>query len=425
MIKFSGLSLLAGAAVALGVSIGGCSSSSNNSSSGPLSAAGESCSRTADCGSGLVCVENTCVAKGTTTINDAGVVIGADGGVVVVDSGTVVPEAAPPRLSAIGESCLTAADCAQGLTCIPSSPYGGGGICDVSSFGLTPTGKSCTGECNAPADCCELPLNSSVNGTPVHNCQDILTVVLNNDTSACAASPAPASSIGVGCFLYSTYCAQNCSTNWSCTANQCSYKGTCSNSGVAFNGCPAVTRTGHGLPSTCNTQSNTCAAPTTVGVCNADTDCEGKATNDTGITCHGNNCTCFKQGCYVKCGSDLDCHTGYSCNTTTKLCTENAACSTDADCALSTNVSNAKCSMGTCKVPCTNDHQCSGSGQVNNNYLSGFGGQVCGSDGFCAELGCSSDADCQNAGTPGTVHFLCVTPTTTPAVPGVQSAITN
>lgn len=431
MTKFSGIACLAGAAMAIGVSLGGCSSSSGSPVAVP-SAAGESCARTADCGSGLVCIGDTCVAKGTTL--DAGgsmtTVTPDSGAAAAMDAGTPVPEAAPPRLGSIGESCLTQADCTQGLACVPFSPYGGGGVCDLGSYGLTPSGKTCSGECNAATDCCQLPLNTTVGATSVKNCQDILTLVLSNDAAVCTASPAPAASsaVGVGCFLYATYCSATCA-NWSCTSNQCVYNAGCQNSGVELNGCPSVTRTGRSLNApVCDTTAHTCKPTPTLGVCNMDSDCDGKGTNDAAGTCRGGDCTCYQQGCYFSCTSDLNCHQGYSCNAATKLCTLNAKCSLDADCAASTEVANAKCSMGACKVPCTDDHQCGGSGAFTSPYLSAFGGEVCGADGFCDPIGCQGDSDCQNsASNPGgnAVHLFCATPPVSPATTVVTSAVTN
>jgi hypothetical protein len=176
MIKFSGITFFAGAVVAVAATLGGCGSSSSSAPNTAIGALGESCTRTADCSSGLVCIEDTCVAKGTT-INDAGVIIGADGGIVVApdagsapDSGIPV-EAAPPHLGVIGDNCSTTLDCGPGLSCVSTSPYGyGGGTCDVTNFGIVPSGKTCSGECNTGADCCELPLNVTIGAVAIHTC---------------------------------------------------------------------------------------------------------------------------------------------------------------------------------------------------------------------------------------------------------------
>jgi hypothetical protein len=444
MMKISGYAFFAGAAIAVAAAMGGCSSSSSSPGSA-LSADGESCSRSSDCGSGLVCIQDTCVTKGTV-INDAGQVIGVDGGVVAppVPDGSVVvttpdgsvvivpAEAAPPpRLSAQGEYCMTASDCATGLICVPNSPvYGGSGVCDLATFGLTPSGKTCSGECNMAADCCQLPIGTSVGNTAVKTCEDILNVVLTGNTTQCTQAPSPTSAVGIGCFLYSTYCS-SCATGstWACTKSQCVYNASCQNSGVELNGCPSMTRTGRALNTNCDVPSNTCKPAAVAGACvSMDSECDTKPTSDTSYTCRGGDCTCYQTGCYLKCSSDLNCRQGYNCNTTTKLCTQTAGCSTNADCAASTAVVTAQCVTGQCKIPCATDHQCSSSGLIKSQFAASFGGQVCGADHFCATLGCANDTDCQNSGSnPGgnTVHLFCVTPPAATTTPVFQSAITN
>jgi hypothetical protein len=438
MIKITGITLFVGAALAAASALGGCSSSSSSPGLA-VSAEGESCTRTSDCANDLACIANTCLAKGST-VSDGGVIIGPDGGVMTPpqngpDSGPApVPEAAaPPRVSALGEGCQVTADCAGGLVCIPSSPYGGPGICDLASYGLTPTGKTCSGECNTGADCCELPTNvGTIGTTAVHTCQDILTAVLLGNMTQCTQSPTAALAVGIGCFYYATYCSTCAANNiWSCTNNQCVYNHSCQNSGNVLNGCPSETRTNHATPTTnCDTMSNTCKAAAQVGTCSADADCDGKLTNDNvALTCRGGDCTCYQQACYVKCAGDLDCRQGYHCDAAaTKLCVQNTTCSTDADCTVSTGSANAKCSMGTCKTTCKSDHDCGASGAIHNAFVNNFAGEVCGADGFCDPLGCSGDSDCQNAGSnPGgsALHLFCVTKATTPGAPVVQSAITN
>jgi hypothetical protein len=66
-----------------------------------------------------------------------------------------------------------------------------------------------------------------------------------------------------------------------------------------------------------------------------------------------------------------------------------------------------------CKLPCQSDQDCSPSG------LSGsvFTGTVCGADGFCGAIGCTSDAECSLAiagatsgTTVGSVKMFCAAP---------------
>jgi hypothetical protein len=132
-------------------------------------------------------------------------------------------------------------------------------------------------------------------------------------------------------------------------------------------------------------------------------------------------------GCYFSCASTLDCPQGYGCDTATKLCKPNGTCGSDAQCAAQTGIVNAKCVSGSCKEPCTTDHDCSGSGLVPSG--TGYGGKICGSDGFCQEVGCTTDADCQEFShnmNPGssTLNYFCATPPAPPP-PTPISAITN
>jgi len=164
--------------------VAACSSSSNEPAG---SALGESCARTADCQSGLACLANVCSAGGSHVAVDGG---GSDGAAVDVASAadTESPDANvsrsadasdDQRLGQIGEVCQTTRDCAVGLGCVVSS--GGASVCDLLSYGLMPSNKTCTGECSAAADCCALPPGLGLSGlddaglyVTVSNCQDIL-----------------------------------------------------------------------------------------------------------------------------------------------------------------------------------------------------------------------------------------------------------
>ncbi len=408
----------------------GCSSSS--SAPPALGGAGESCTKTADCGSGLVCIADVCGVKGAPGVAamDGGVVFSPDAAVVVpppVDAGGAAPEAAPPpRVSDLGESCSSTSDCGAGLVCVPAVS-GGGATCDVASYGLKPTGKTCSGECLTGADCCELP-QSVVIGAKT--CQDLLAALSGNTTQC--ASAVLGSDVDTKCFIYATYCAACATSNvWSCTSNQCVYSASCQNSGLEADGCPDRTRTGRSLSPFCDPATSKCQSSPR-GICNTASDCDGKGTSDSAGTCRGGDCTCYQGGCYLACASTLDCAQGYACNTTSKLCTQNGACSSDAECASQTGVVNAKCVSGACKLPCTSDRQCGGSGLAAGaaSDAGGFLGKVCGSDGFCDDLGCATDGDCQELGSnmnpsSNPVNFFCVTPLATTPTPAPASAITN
>jgi hypothetical protein len=412
----------------------GCSSTSGSPPLA-LSAEGESCARTADCVSGLVCIGETCVTKGSSgpVALDGGVVFAREASAPAAAAGVeggASDAATPSPASGRGEACSGTNDCGAGLVCVASAS-GVGGTCDVASYGLAASGKTCSGECATGADCCELPLGTSVGTVAVRTCQDILTVVLGGSATQCA-SATPSSDVGVGCFLYATYCSTCAARNvWSCSGGQCVYGGTCQSSGVQLGGCPGATRTGRPLSSFCDTAAGKCQA-VALGVCNVSGDCEQKASSDGAGTCRGGDCTCYEGSCYIACASTLDCAQGYACNTATKLCTQGGTCSSDAQCAVQLGVLNAKCVGGGCKVSCTSDRQCSGSGLLPgpSGDAGSFGGKVCGGDGFCQDLGCATDADCQERNhnmnpDASTVNYFCVTPPAAPVAPVLASAITD
>jgi hypothetical protein len=401
-------------ALGLGGAAAGCGSSNSSGTAGG-SAEGQSCTKTDDCQSMLVCLANTCV-KGPSL---------ADASVSSGDTGGGGPDVAPPlRLSQIGEACQRTGDCAPGLDCVVST--NGGTVCDIVSYKLPSGNKTCSGECASAADCCELPVNVSLetitdagifNFVQVHNCQDVLQAVLGGDPAVCNGAPTIGSTIAIGCFYYQTYC--KCSANtWACTNNKCVYTASCQSS-VAndLGGCPTATRASAGLSSVCDLPGNKCHSAG--GGCAMDSDCDGKSVSDVvGATCRGGDCACYQNACYLKCVQDLDCQSGSSCDTaTTKLCVP-ATCMTDGDCVAQLNQARAKCNAGACKIPCTIDHDCSPSGDVGQLP---FNGKVCAATGFCEPIGCTSDANCPPA--PGTgVRQFCVAPTT---MTTVHSAITN
>jgi len=445
----------------------GCSS---KSASLVGSGEGESCTRSSDCASPLVCVDLVCVAKGTTPSMDASTggdtsaaskdtgapgdsttvppgdtgTTGVDSGQpgdgssvtdtgTIVDTGTAPPPPAPDAgsgtggSSLLGQACNSTSNCNTGLVCEPRPGAAAGGICDLASYGITPTGMTCTGQCSTAADCCELPVGISLRAPNnvsynIHQCEDILQNILGGSATVCANQPAPGSATGIGCFYYNTYC--NCGPNtWSCTANECTYTEACNlNQANQFGGCATQTRTGAPLVSTCDTTANVCQLVTTG--CATDADCtDGVAVADTaGATCRGGDCTCYNQGCYLKCAQDLDCQQGYSCDTTTKLCETAAACSTNGECAVKLTNVDAVCNGGACQLPCMSDHDCSPSGAV--PVLGAFNGTVCGAGNVCVPVGCTSNSDCP-APSNG-VQELCVTPPAGGSSTGaVHSALTN
>ncbi len=432
----SSLATLAAAVAALGVSIAACGTTNNNAVE-HSSALGESCLTTADCSSG-VCVANTCVAATSAGDGGAGTSSGgsdsggtssgmgtSSGGSSGGSSGAVVPEAAPPHLGARGDACSATSDCGPSLSCIYTGA--GVGFCDLASYnlGAAATGKTCTGECNTAADCCDLPVDVVIGGVEYHHCNDIQNQVIGGAGCPIAPDTTP---LGIGCFYFNTYCG-SCGSAWACTANECVYNTPCTASGLGIGGCPDETRTGRPLLTTCSAQGVCGGAG--AGGCTAASDCAGRPytpfTGEAAGTCRApgatgaNDCVCQSGTCYLGCNKDLDCATGYTCDTTSHLCKVAGACQTDAQCAVSKGNVLSKCMSGTCTSPCQTDHDCSRYSGV----VSSFNGNVC-NNGVCQVLGCTMDSDCNitSAGNPDAVHLFCIAQASGAAAAEV-SAITN
>jgi hypothetical protein len=366
-----------------------------------LSGLGESCGRTADCEATLVCIQQTCVQEGTG--NDAGPPPG-------------------PRLGQRGESCQTVSDCAATLTCVLRS-NAAGGVCDVADYGLTPTGKSCVGECAAAEDCSELPPTgvSFVHPTSgitsvARSCADIVAA-LGGALTVCTPAPAATSLLNPLCFYHATYC--NPAANvWACEMNRCMYTAGCqAASGVnMINGCPSTVRTGRTHP-TCDAALSRCQTPA-ASQCTTDASCVGLTVAELDDTCSANECACVQGACYRKCNEELDCPSRYKCDMTEEVCIQETSCTTNAECVATLNEVKAECREGKCVEPCATDHECSGSGLVTGGGA--FANRVCSDKNICEPLGCNSHNECGS----GTARVFCVTPTTA-TVPTYRSALTD
>src|SRR5262249_37898944 len=153
--------------------------------------------------------------------------------------------------------------------------------------------------------------------------------------------------------------------------------------------------------------------------CTTANDCETNPVyDDPSDNCSADECTCLDKKCYRKCGSDLDCAAHYACDSKTKVCTPSSGCASDAACAAQLNDVTAVCKNAKCVIPCTTDHQCSGSGATGG---SAFTARVCGSDHTCQPLGCASDDECTSS---SGLHTFCID-IPMPAAGAVRSAITD
>ena len=446
---------LIGAATLAAALLVGCG---DNDAKPVSSKKGESCVRTADCSGGLICIANVCysmapVASGgaagqsSTPPPPVGPVLGGEGEsctsrrdcadplacfnqrcAASPDMGAGgAPSASPAQLGDRGETCRVNADCAATLVCVPSTLTGGVGVCDVTNFGIAPTGMTCGGECKLPTDCCQLP-TAEQQDEGIKSCPD-LTALLKTLAVDCTTVQVVGSNAEHLCFLDATYCAGCTATTWKCTASACVYNVGCTVAAGTYGpaGCPLYTRLGHAVPA-CNAKALKCTG--TPAGCTTDASCATLPVADSASAdiCSAGECTCYSgdHQCYRKCARDLDCATGKVCDKTSKLCVPDTVCTKDEQCAEAKGSLDYKCDMTTnqCARACTADSDCSGTGHVVNGISEGaaFNNMVC-TAGFCASVAgdCEDDSQC---GAVNGYKTFCVDRTTA-TTGSVSSAITN
>jgi len=394
-----------------------------------LSKSGESCTKRADCETGLGCFGGVCaLTQPAPAQADAAIIY------VTVDAGAPVPT--NPVLGGRGETCTKSADCAVGLICLPGGDSTSLGVCDKANYGLQTGTKVCGAECMKDLDCMELPVGTTGTaldgGTTAYNsCADLVKVLTLSSTTAATCADVPA--VARECFLYKTYCdTVTLPLPWTCTTTgRCTYNRNCTVSTETLNGCPAQTRTGGAVPA-CNATSNKCADAVVAAGCVQSDDCITRGTSDGAGPCVSGECVCIaEQGtCYRKCNADLDCRQGYTCDLTKQVCTPAGECTTDAYCAVASSNVTAMCVIptgatgGSCKIPCKIDQDCSPSGGLSTSSTSAFNGTVCGADGYCGGIGCTSDAECSVDMDGTKVKTFCTAPVVS-AVVEYASAITD
>ena len=430
------MSLIGAASLSLAL-LAGCGDDDAKPAS---SGVGQSCVRTADCDEGLSCIANVCYKNapptggegGDNTVTPPGPVLGGEGESCTSrrdctdglgcfnnrctatdtsgDAGATGNPGTGITLGARGESCRVNGDCTKGLVCVPSTTNTGTGVCDISDFGIEPTGKSCTGECLTAADCCQLPINAHT--ATITSCEDIADAIKVGAVDCDAPATAPAANL---CFLQATYC--ECAKNtWACTDNSCVYNTACvvAAGQDTLTGCPSYSRNRSlvGLGLTCNADALKCIGATAPAGCTTDKSCDGKPVVDRlGDVCGAGECTCYagSKQCYKKCARDIDCGANQVCDTAkTKLCVPNGDCSNDTQCALANHSVDFKCNSGTCARACKVDRDCSPAGSGQNLFPNQFNGQVCGADGFCALITSSCDENTQCPLAVGGLKSFCV-----------------
>jgi hypothetical protein len=461
-------------ALCLSAAVVACSGDDDDDNQAPAaqtpSDLGQSCTRTADCKSFLVCIDQVCEKKGTVSNAGAGnegtggstggtsptggkggssckggsygsggslpaPVLGGEGesctraadcqaGLRCFNQrctlgeesgvggeggmGPVTPPA--PKLGERGETCAVSSDCAGGLACLPASTFGVG-VCTVVEAGITPSGNDCAAECKDAADCCQLP-QSVLTSLGIKSCADLDVVLADVDCTNPGASASQ-------CFARDVYC--NCAKDtWDCTNGLCTYINTCENSGFATNGCPTVSRSGKGLVSNCN--DGHCQLAAVDPTCSSDSDCDGKGVADDPYDkCSAGECTCYKAAhlCYRKCAVDIDCAPGNVCEAKTHVCQPGPECSTDVECQTAHKNVNSRCDVadGVCKLMCATDLDC-------NTSLLGALTQVCNADHVCEEIGCTQDSECMSTTSPSVQMFCTPKLTAAESAGGPSSAIT-
>lgn len=441
------MSLIGAASMAVAL-LAGCG---DDDSKLRTSGAGQSCVRTSDCDSGLSCIANVCYQTAPSGAGEGGgtsTPLPTKGGTgescnsrldcaeglgcfnnrctKSADTGDAGSGNSGVTLGSRGETCRVNGDCDSDLVCVPSSNLAGTGTCDLKSFGLEPTGKSCTGECLEAADCCQLPI--ALHTLAIQSCKDIDDAITAGAIDCAAPATATASAY---CFEQATYCGA-CKNVWSCDADRhaCVYKPKCTvAAGMdAPGGCPSTTRLRNTFALTCNPTSLTCTGATAAAGCTSDAKCLGQPVFDSlGIdVCTEGECTCYagNKQCYRICNRDIDCGAGLVCDNGkdgSNLCVPAPTCSTDTQCAVANSNLAWKCNEGTCAQACASDRDCSATG-LNQQP---FTGRVCGANGFCATINGTCDEATQCAPlTVGGLKPFCVD-TAGVAAGGVKSAITE
>jgi len=297
--------------------------------------AGESCTRRDDCGAGLRCVSQVCVASpdgGTTgvtsTSGEGGAcsaraqcapgLLCADGTCIAASGGLE----ANGRSSGVGESCRATSDCMGDLACMT-------GLCARVAISLDRTDKQCHRiECAQDADCCEAFVPDANCAAYQQNCETD-PVFCNTYRSLCECSRRCEEELCV-------VAAPGCEDDGECTSQQTPFcvEGSCRQ-------------------------------------CQSDGNCPGEGTQ------------CVQGVCMAGCTLDEQCPALHECKA--GECVE-VGCATDRECVFLTGDVASICdTSGMCRTPCVRDVDC---GDQTEHF------QVC-TAGQCTFVGCENDAECR------------------------------
>jgi len=187
----------------------------------------------------------------------------------------------------------------------------------------------------------------------------------------------------------------------------------------------------------CDTQRGTCDFECTSdqacgsgSLCSCDGRCEGGNNGSGGSVTCDRNATLLQGAAARSCASNGDCAKGLTCDSTTHACVVGATCAADADCPAGARCSGGKCAAKTC----ASDADCGGpTCDVNAGTCAVVAPRACEFDDQCPDgsrcdeathacrYDCSSDANCAS-GQACDCMGACVTPGTTPTVPGDRAA---
>lgn len=275
---------------------------------------------------------------GTSGSGGTGAEAGAPAGVVEHDN----------LHSRRGAGCTVKNDCAEGLSCIR-------GVCEPTSFGLSPSAKECVQiDCSTSADCC-----GKLSATVPDKCRG-RAGLCSPTLPGCVAEPCSRSRDCAGGAVCTGRCAVSsgeCSGNVDCLANKC-LGGQCS---LDFTSCSSDAQCAANV---CTGGKCACANPSYEPknpVC-SDEECDGLCL----WACEDSRCVIP-----TRCKSDEDCF-GSKPLCVEKTCVE---CAESADCSF-----GKVCREGSCETPCENDANCPLF-------------EAC-QAGECIHVGCRSDREC-------------------------------
>src|SRR6478609_7027649 len=262
--------------------------------------------------------------------------------------GAAHPVKTSSRRSGRGAGCSVKNDCAEGLSCVR-------GVCEPTSFGLSPSAKECVQiDCTTSADCCgklseEIPAK----------CQGRAALCLQT-LPGCVVEPCARSRDCAGGGVCTGHCSitsGECSGNVDCLANKC-LGGSCS---LSFTACGTDADCGANV---CTGGSCACDNPSyepANPLC-ADEECDGLCL----WSCQGSRCVIPE-----------DCRTDDECFGARPMCVEGGCveCADDVDCSF-----DKVCRAGSCETPCESDANCPLF-------------EAC-QAGECIHVGCRSDREC-------------------------------